>query len=102
MNVFWRITVSIKTSCITILTYFTLVRICVFRVDPIETLFEDLTKPTPKGEEPIAVKYIKSITWFAVIALVLVEIFVSIKTGGGMPTQPKAEIPSLDELSGLN
>jgi hypothetical protein len=70
-------------------------------VDVFQRFIEDVTKPTPKGEEPVSVKYIKSITWFAVIALVLVEIFVSIKTGGQMFTSTRTQIPSLDELSGL-
>lgn len=68
-----------------------------------------MTAPTPKGEEPVAVKYVKSITWLAVIILVAIEIFVSIKTGGIAPstkTNTDGSVlikttPSLDELSGL-
>lgn len=47
-----------------------------------ERFIDDITTPTPKGQEPKAIQYIKSITWFAVIVLVLVEIFVSLKVGG--------------------
>lgn len=55
---------------------------------------------------------IKAITWFGVIALVLVEIFVSIKTGGSpamsgmlnpdgtsIPTDAVIPPPSLQDLS---
>jgi hypothetical protein len=64
---------------------------------------EDLTKPTPPGEEPKSIQLIKAITWFGVIALVLVEIFVSIKSGGS-PSSTNQNIispapPSLQELS---
>lgn len=65
---------------------------------------EDLTKPASKpGEEPKSVQLIKAVTWFGVIALVLVEIFVSIKTGGGPPpgstANSAASFPTLDQLS---
>jgi hypothetical protein len=43
---------------------------------------DDITKPTPKGEEPTAIKYVKTVTWGAVLVLVLIEIFVSLKVGG--------------------
>lgn len=43
---------------------------------------EDFTAPTPIGQEPKSVQTIKAITWFAVIVLVLIELFVSVKTGG--------------------
>ena len=66
---------------------------------------EDLSKPsTVPGEEPKSVQLIKAVTWFGVIALVLVEIFVSIKTGGAPPpgsttTNSAASFPTLDQLS---
>lgn len=49
------------------------------------------------GQEPKAIQLIKSVTWFSVILLVLVEIIVSIKVGGmpfdlGKVTLP--EVPS--------
>jgi hypothetical protein len=50
--------------------------------DAVERFFEDLLAPTPVGEEPKAVKAAKAVTWFAVIVLVVIEIGVSIKTGG--------------------
>lgn len=65
---------------------------------------QDLSKPsTIPGEEPKSVQLIKAVTWFGVIALVLVEIFVSIKTGGGPPPGSTANsatsFPTLDQLS---
>ena len=68
---------------------------------------EDLAKPDEPGSEPKSVQLIKAVTWFGVIALVLVEIFVSIKTGGNPPSTNSAvtdgatalPFPSLDQLS---
>ena len=49
----------------------------------IEKTVGEYTAPTPMGEEPKLVKTMKTITWIAVLLLVLTEIFVSIKVGGG-------------------
>ena len=43
---------------------------------------EDFSAPTPAGEEPKLVKVAKNITWGAVLILVLIELFVSVKVGG--------------------
>ena len=42
---------------------------------------DELLAPTPTGKEPKIILLAKNVTWFAVIVLVLIEIFVSIKTG---------------------
>ena len=71
-----------------------------FLIGAIERYLEELKAPTPVGEEPKTVQLIKAITWFGVIALVLVEIFVSIKLGSTPPTGPPATpLPNLQELS---
>ena len=44
--------------------------------------FEELTEPTPAGQEPKVIKLAKTLTWGAVLVLVLIEIFVSVKVGG--------------------
>ena len=61
----------------------------------VERWMEKMTAPTPKGQEPEAVKLVKQITWGAVIVLVLVEIFVSVKVGGAPFDPSKASLPSL-------
>jgi hypothetical protein len=43
---------------------------------------EELLAPTPSGKEPKIVGLAKTVTWGAVILLVLLEIVVSIKVGG--------------------
>ena len=47
------------------------------------------------GQEPKMIQLIKSVTWFSVIVLVLVEIVVSIKVGG-MPFElGKVKLPEV-------
>eukprot|EP01038_Epipyxis_sp_PR26KG_P016899 gene16899-23189_t len=48
----------------------------------IEKNFGDYLSPTPTGQEPKLIQGIKTVTWAAVLILVLVEIFVSVKVGG--------------------
>lgn len=77
---------------------------------------EELLAPTPTGKEPEVVKIAKTITWGAVLVLVLIEIFVSIKVGGGpfsfgdgkatvdatvAVTETPKSFPSLTELQNL-
>jgi hypothetical protein len=47
------------------------------------------------GKEPKSVELMKSITWFAVIALVVVEIGVSVKVGGAPIDLNKVSMPSV-------
>ena len=67
-----------------------------FLIDPFERFIDDVTAPTEKGTEPKAIQYIKSITWVAVLLLVLVEIFISIKTGGEPPSKAAMQLPPLN------
>ena len=61
----------------------------------VQRYLDDLLAPTPPGQEPKSIILIKSITWFAVIVLVLIELFVSVKVGG-MPFElGKVSLPSL-------
>ena len=61
---------------------------------------EELIEPTPVGKEPKTVELIKAITWFSIIALVVVEIVVSIKSGTSPnPNTTLKPFPSLQELS---
>ena len=55
----------------------------------IQRKFEELFAPTPAGQDPKLAVLAKQVTWAAVIVLVLIEIFVSIKTGG-MPFSKEA------------
>ena len=60
-----------------------------------ERYLEELLAPTPAGQEPKSIVLIKSITWFAVIVLVLIEIVVSVKVGG-MPFElGKVSLPTV-------
>ena len=61
-------------------------------MNPVARYFEELTAPTPQGQEPKAVKLVKQITWVSVIGLVLIEIYVSIKTGGAPFDLEKADL----------
>lgn len=75
----------------------------------LKTQIDELLAPTPAGKEPKIIQLAKNITWFSVIVLVLIEIFVSIKTGGapfkvneGTTSETVIErprIPSLYDLS---
>lgn len=64
----------------------------------IERFIDRITAPTPKGQEPEAVKLVKQITWGAVIVLVLIEIYVSVKVGGAPFDADKISVPSLPSL----
>jgi len=64
----------------------------------IERNLEEFLAPTPIGDEPKLVKLAKTVTWGAVILLVLVEIFVSLKVGGAPFDFGKASLPSLPPL----
>ena len=55
----------------------------------IQRQVEDLLAPTPAGQDPKLAVLAKQVTWIAVIGLVLIEIFVSLKTGG-MPFSKEA------------
>ena len=55
----------------------------------IQRQLEDLLAPTPAGQDPKLAVLAKQVTWVAVIVLVLIEIFVSVKTGG-MPFSKEA------------
>ena len=55
----------------------------------IQRKVEELLAPTPAGQDPKLAVLAKQVTWVAVIILVLIEIFVSIKTGG-MPFSKEA------------
>lgn len=60
---------------------------------------DDLLAPTAAGKEPKSVELMKSVTWFAVCVLVIIEIFVSVKVGGmpfdfGKVSLPSFEIPN--------
>lgn len=48
----------------------------------IERNLEEIFAPTPAGKEPKAIQIMKTVTWGAVLLLVLLEIVVSIKVGG--------------------
>ena len=63
--------------------------------------FDELSQPTPVGKEPKTVELIKAVTWFSIIALVVVEIVVSIKSGSSPSASSVAPtpFPSLQELS---
>ena len=63
-----------------------------------ERFIKKMTAPTPKGQEPEAVKLVKQITWGAVIVLVLIEIYVSVKVGGAPFDPSKATLPSLPDF----
>lgn len=66
-----------------------------------ERYLEELLAPTPAGQEPKLVKLMKTITWGAVIVLVLLEIFVSIKVGGAPFDLSKVSLPALPSLPSL-
>lgn len=69
-------------------------------VDAVQRYLDELTQPAVPGQEPKSVQVIKAITWFSIIALVVVEIVVSIKSGSSPPTTvPATPFPSLQELS---
>lgn len=51
-------------------------------IDPVQRYFEELLAPTPQGQEPKTVQVVKAITWFSVMVLVLIEIYISVKVGG--------------------
>ena len=63
--------------------------------NPFSNFIAEYTKPTPVGQEPKTVQTIKQITWGAVIVLVLIEIYVSIKIGGSPIDPSKISVPSL-------
>lgn len=51
-------------------------------VDAVQRYIDEVLAPTPVGQEPKLSQLAKTITWVAVLLLVLTEIFVSIKVGG--------------------
>jgi len=67
-----------------------------------KSYIEELFEPTPAGKEPKSVSLMKSVTWGAVIVLVLIEIFVSIKEGGAPFDFGKVSLPTLPSLPWLN
>jgi len=50
--------------------------------DAVQRYIDEVLAPTPVGQEPKLSQLAKTITWVAVLLLVLTEIFVSIKVGG--------------------
>jgi hypothetical protein len=64
----------------------------------LERFITKMTAPTPKGQEPEAVKLVKQITWVSVIMLVLIEIYVSVKVGGAPFDPSKATLPTLPDF----
>lgn len=58
----------------------------------------EYTAPTPAGEEPKLVKTMKSITWIAVLILVLTEIVVSLKVGGAPFQLESVKLPDLNVM----
>lgn len=50
--------------------------------DPLQRIIDEYTAPTPAGQEPKSVQLVKTITWGAVLLLVIAEIVVSVKVGG--------------------
>lgn len=63
-----------------------------------ERFIDRMSAPTPKGKEPEDVKLVKQITWGAVLVLVLIEIYVSVKVGGAPFDLNKISTPSLPSL----
>lgn len=67
----------------------------------LERFIDDMTAPTPAGQEPKMIKYAKNVTWLAVGVLVLIEIYVSVKVGG-MPfdsSKATSALPFLPDMS---
>jgi len=67
-----------------------------------KSYIDELFEPTPAGKEPKLVSLLKSITWGAVLILVLIEIFVSLKVGGAPFDLGKVSLPTLPSLPWLN
>lgn len=67
-----------------------------------KSYIEELFEPTPAGKEPKLVSLMKSITWGAVLILVLIEIFVSLKEGGAPFDLGKVSLPTLPSLPWLS
>jgi len=64
----------------------------------LEKSLEELFAPTPAGQEPKLAKLAKQVTWVAVLVLVMIEIVVSVKTGGMPFDMGKVSLPSLPSL----
>lgn len=64
----------------------------------IERNLEELFAPTPAGQEPKVIQIAKTVTWGAVILLVLVEIGVSIKVGGAPFEISKVSVPDVTRM----
>lgn len=67
-----------------------------------KSYIEELFEPTPAGKEPKLVSLMKTVTWGAVLVLVLIEIFVSLKEGGAPFDIGKVSLPTLPSLPWLN
>ena len=65
----------------------------------VERALEEYLAPTPAGKEPKFFQLMKTITWGAVILLVLTEIVVSLKVGGAPFDLGKVSLPSLPKFS---
>jgi len=65
----------------------------------VERTVGEYTAPTPVGQEPKLFKAMKTVTWGAVLLLVLTEIFVSIKVGGAPFKFGEMQLPSLPSMS---
>ena len=52
------------------------------RTDPRQRYLEELLAPAAPGQEPKIVQVAKTVTWVAVLVLVILEIVVSVKVGG--------------------
>ena len=63
-----------------------------------ERNLEEFFSPTPVGQEPKLIQMAKTVTWGAVILLVLVEIVVSIKVGGAPFDVSKASVPDVTRM----
>ncbi len=67
-----------------------------------KSYIEELFEPTPAGKEPKLVSLMKTVTWGAVLVLVVIEIFVSLKEGGAPFDIGKVSLPTLPSLPWLN
>ena len=65
----------------------------------VERALEEYLAPTPAGKEPKFFQLMKTVTWGAVVLLVLTEIVVSLKVGGAPFDLQKVSLPALPKFS---